>query len=176
MWKIVLIVLLVALVAFFLFVTTRPNTFRVARSATIQASPEKLFPMINDMKAFNQWNPYVKKDPNMKGVYSGPAAGPGSTYLFEGNKEAGKGSIAVTASTPNSQVEMALKMTDPVDISNVVTFMLQPEGSATRVTWSMDGPVPYLFKIVHLFMDMDKMVGRDFETGLASLKALAEAR
>ncbi|MEO8385590.1 MAG: SRPBCC family protein [Betaproteobacteria bacterium] len=176
MLKIILIVLVVALVAFLLFVTTRPDTFRVTRSATIQAAPEKLFPMINDMKAFNQWNPYVKKDPKMKGVYSGPTAGPGATYTFEGNKDAGKGSIAVTDSSPNSKVVMQLKMTDPVEISNVVTFTLQPEGAATRLTWAMDGPVPYLFKIVHLFMDMDKMVGNDYETGLASLKALAEAR
>jgi hypothetical protein len=176
MWKMFVAILVVVIAAFLLYATTRPDTFRVARSVTIQAQPDKLFPMINDMKSFNQWNPYVKKDPNMKGVYSGPAAGPGATYKFEGNKEAGKGSIAVTASTPSSQVVMSLKMTDPVEISNLITFWLQPEGGATRVTWAMDGPVPYLFKIVHLMIDMDKMVGTDFEAGLASLKALAEAK
>ena len=173
-WKVILLVLVVGVFGFLAYVATRPDTFRVSRSLTIQASPEKLFPMINEMMAFNQWNPYQKKDPNIKGTYSGPAAGPGATYQFEGNKEAGKGSIAITGATANTQVAMALKMTEPVEISNALAFTIQSDGPASRVTWAMEGPLPYLFKMVHVFINMDKMVGSDFEAGLASLKALAE--
>ena len=126
------------------------------------------------MKAFNRWNPYEKKDPNVKGTYSGPVAGPGAAYDFDGNKDVGKGRIAITGATPNSRVAMNLKMISPFEVDNNVTFGIAPEGNGTRVSWNMDGPVPYLAKIAHLIFDMDKMIGADFEAGLAGLKAIAE--
>ena len=151
----------------------KPDTFRVERSASIQAPPDKLHPLINDMRAFNTWNPYNLKDPNIRGEYRGPQAGPGATYHFEGNKDVGKGSISIVETAP-AKVTMKLDMLEPFEGHNVVEFILTPKGEATEVTWAMHGPSPYLAKVMGLVFSMDKMIGRDFEAGLANLKALAE--
>ena len=166
----------VALIAGVLIVAaTRPDTFEVQRTALIQAPPERIFPLINDLRAFNTWNPYEKKDPNIKGSYSGASDGKGASYGFQGNKDVGTGRIEIVQSTPASRVTMKLLMLEPLEIDNVVEFMLEPKGEATIVTWAMQGRVPYVGKIVHLFFDMDSMVGGDFEAGLAGLKAIAES-
>ena len=151
----------------------QPDTFRVQRSATIKAAPDKLHGLINDMRAFNTWNPYNRKDPNMKGEYRGPQAGPGAAFHFEGNKDVGKGSISIVDTAP-SRVTMKLDMLEPFEGHNTVEFVLSGKGDATDVTWAMRGPSPYLAKVVGLFMNMDQMIGRDFEAGLANLKARAE--
>jgi hypothetical protein len=174
MLKIIATVVVIIIAAVLLFATTGPDTFRFQRTASIVAPPEKIFPFINDLQRFNTWNPYEKKDPNMKGAYSGPGAGKGAAYAFAGNKDVGKGSIEITESSPPNQVSMRLTMLEPFEARNNVEFTLQPRGETTDVTWAIEGAVPYFMKIVHLFINMDRMVGRDFETGLASLKALAE--
>jgi hypothetical protein len=153
----------------------RPDTFRVQRSASIQAPPEKIFPLINDLKRFNAWNPFDKKDPNLKGSYSGAASGKGAAYAFEGNKDVGRGSLEIIDSVPASEVRMSLHMLAPMEARNVVEFSLKPDGQATRVTWSMQGPMPFVAKIFGIFCDMDGMIGKEFESGLANLKAIVES-
>jgi len=174
MFKIIGIIVAIAVAAVLLFAANKPDSFRVERRASIQASPDRIFPLINDLRAFNTWNPFEKKDPNLKGRYSGPASGKGARYAFDGNKDVGKGSIEILESSPPSRVAMRLSMVEPFEVQNLVEFTLVPNGGATNVTWAMQGPAPYLAKIIHVFIDMDKMVGKDFEAGLASLKAAAE--
>jgi hypothetical protein len=152
----------------------RPDSFRVQRSADIKAAPEKIFPLINDLRRFNTWNPFEKKDPNLKRSYTGPENGKGAAYSFEGNGDVGKGTLEILDSAPASKVTMALHMREPFQVDNKVDFILQAKGDATEVTWAMQGAVPYFAKIIHLFIDMDRMVGTEFEAGLASLKAIAE--
>lgn len=173
MIKTIALIAVAALGALLLFAATRPDTFRVQRSASIKAPPDKLHGLINDMKVFNTWNPYNLKDPNIKGEYQGPQAGPGAVYHFAGNKDVGKGSIAIVDSAP-SKVTMKLDMIEPFEGHNVVEFILAPKGEATEVTWAMHGPSPYIGKVMGLVFNMDKMIGRDFEAGLANLKARAE--
>jgi hypothetical protein len=160
--------------ALLLYAVSRPDRFHVERSTTIQAPAERLHPLINDLRHFNTWNPYARKDPAMQGQYSGPAAGPGAVYDFQGNRDVGKGRIGITASSAPSSVTMQLDMFEPFEGRNVVTFSLVPEGNATRVTWAMDGPSPFVARLIGIFIDMDHMIGRDFETGLSLLKSQAE--
>jgi hypothetical protein len=173
MIKTIAILAVIAVGTLLIFAATRPDTFRVERSASIKAPAEKLHPLINDMRVFNTWNPYNLKDPNIRGEYRGPQAGPGATYLFEGNKDVGKGSISIVETAP-AKVTMKLDMLEPFEGHNVVEFILAPQGDATEVTWAMHGPSPFMAKLVGVFMNMDRMIGRDFEAGLANLKARAE--
>lgn len=174
MLKIIGVVIVLLIAGVLLHAANKPDTFRVERSARIQAPPEKIFALINDLRAFNTWNPFEKKDPNLKGHYAGPPSGKGAGYAFDGNKDVGKGSIEILESSSPSRVTMRLSMVEPFRVQNIVDFTLVPNGGATKVTWAMQGPAPYLAKIIHVFIDMDRMVGRDFEAGLASLKALVE--
>jgi hypothetical protein len=151
----------------------KPGVFKVQRSATIKAPAERVHALINDMRAFNSWSPYTVKDPNMRGEYRGPQAGPGAEYHFQGNKDVGKGSIAIVDTAP-SKVVMKLDMIEPFEGHNIVQFILAPQGGTTEVTWAMHGPSPYIAKLAGLFMNMDRMIGRDFEAGLSNLKARAE--
>ncbi len=176
MLKSIALILAVALAALLLYAATRPDTFAVQRSALIQASPDKLFPLINDLHQFNTWNPYARKDPAMRIDYRGPASGPGAAFDFSGNKDAGKGSIEVTGGQAPTRVDMRLDMVEPFEGHNQIAFTLTPQGQATQVTWAMHGPSPYLSKVIGIFLDMDHLIGRDFEAGLARLKAVAEAR
>jgi hypothetical protein len=173
MIKTIALLLVAAVVLLLALAATRPDTFSVQRSARIQAPAEQVHALINDLHRFNRWNPYEKKDPNLKGAYSGPTAGPGATYTFEGNKNVGKGSIRIVGSQPR-EVTMELHMVEPMEARNTVRFTLVPQGEATEVTWAMQGASPFIGKLVGLVFDMDKMVGTDFEAGLAALKALAE--
>lgn len=174
MLKTISLLIGVVVAVLLIFAATRPDVFHVERSTTIQAPAERLHPLINDLRGFNTWNPYARKDPAMQGQYSGPAAGPGAGYEFQGNQDVGKGRIGITASSAPSSVTMQLDMFEPFAARNVVTFSLVPEGGATRVTWAMDGPSPFISKLIGVFMNMDQMIGRDFEAGLGHLKALAE--
>ncbi len=171
-----LIVLLVVLafLAVLGWAALRPDEFSVSRSASIKAPPEKIFPLINDMKAMNSWNPFVQSDPTIKLVYTGPAAGKGARCDWEGSGQAGAGNISVTESRPSSSAVMQLNMLRPFAGQNRVTFTLAPAGAATNVTWAMTGASTDLSKLMGLFMSMDKMVGGAFEKGLGDLKAKAE--
>lgn len=174
MLKIIALVLALSAAGVLLLAAFRPDTFRVQRTVIVQAPAERVHPLINDLRRFNAWNPYEKKDPNLVGAYSGPASGPGASYAFTGNKEVGKGAIRITSSE-RDVVRMSLTMLEPFEAENRVEFRLEPREGATQVTWALEGRVPYFAKIIHLFFDMDSMVGKDFEAGLAGLKKLAEA-
>jgi Polyketide cyclase / dehydrase and lipid transport len=166
-------VLGVIVAAVLAYAATRPDRFEVQRSTSIRASAERIFPLINDLRTFNTWNPFDKKDPNMKGTYSGPESGKGAAYAFE-SSQAGTGRIEIADAAPPSRVTMRLTMMKPLAADNRVQFILQPQGDTTRVTWAMDGDVPFIGKLIHLFVDMDRMVGQEFAAGLAALKAKAE--
>lgn len=175
MIKTVLLVVVAAIALLLIVAATRPDTFRVERSTTIAAPAERLFPLINDLRSFNTWNPYARKDPAMKAEYSGPQAGPGAVFDFQGNKEVGKGRISITGSSAPSSVTMQLDMWEPFEGHNTVKFTLVPDGAGTtRVTWAMHGPSAFITKLMGLFFNMDQMIGKDFEAGLANLKQLAE--
>jgi len=174
MIKTISIVVVLALAALLLYAAVRPDTFSVQRSLRIQAPAEKIHPLIADLHRFNSWNPYDRKDPSMKGRYRGPAAGPGAAYDFEGNSQVGKGSIEIVQVQAPRQVTMQLRMIEPMEGLNRVDFTLAPQGDATEVTWAMQGRSPFIARLIGVFVDMDAMIGRDFEAGLAGLKTLAE--
>jgi uncharacterized protein YndB with AHSA1/START domain len=152
----------------------RPDTFRVERTASIKAPPEKIFPLIDNFDNWGAWSPWEKKDPAMKRTRSGSPSGEGSVYAWDGDKNVGKGRMEIADASPPSKVTLKLDFEKPFEAHNIVNFTMEPRGDATNVTWAMHGPVPFLAKIVHLFIDVDRMVGQDFEAGLANLKALAE--
>jgi hypothetical protein len=156
------------------YASTRPDTFRVARSTSIEAPPERIFPLISNLRGFASWSPYEAKDPDMKRAYSGPVSGKGAAYEWEGDKNVGKGRLEIAEATPSSNVTMKLDMIKPFAAHNIVEFTLQPNGAATNITWAMNGRTPLLAKVVHVFLDVDRMVGRDFEAGLGKLRAIAE--
>lgn len=170
---IALAVLLLAIAVVLMLAAMRADQFSVSRKISVRATPEKIFPMINDFHRWVDWSPYEKIDADLKRGYAGAASGVGAAYTWEGQKT-GQGSMDIVESVPPSRIAIKLEFTKPVRASNIATFELAPKGDSTEVTWSMSGPTPYLFKIVHVFINMDHMVGKDFETGLANLKALAE--
>ncbi len=163
--------LLTALLA---YSATLPDTFRVARAISIKAAPDKVFALISDLHGWSSWSPYEKKDPGMKKRYSGAPNGTGAALEWEGSKEVGKGRLEITEALPSSKVAMRLHMLEPIEADNDVEFTLETEDDATNVTWGMQGQMPYISKILSVFIDMDGMIGTDFETGLASLKSIAE--
>jgi len=164
----------VAVVAILIAASMRPDTFRVQRSAVIQAPPEKIFPLIEDFRAWGGWSPWEKKDPAMKRSFSGAASGKGAVYAWDGNSEVGQGSMEIVEDVPPSKLVLNLDFVKPFEGHNVVAFTLVPQGEATNVTWTMEGASPFISKVIGLFCDMDSMIGKDFEAGLASLKAMAE--
>lgn len=174
--KIIAVVIALSIGIVLAVAATRPDMFEVRRSARINAAPERIFPLIDDLRAFNTWNPYEKKDPAIKGVYGGAPKGKGATYAFQGGNEVGSGRLEIIDSKPVSKVTMTLLMAEPFEVSNVVEFVLEPQGDTTNVTWAMRGRVPYVAKILHMFVDVDAMVGHDFEAGLAALKSASEQR
>jgi uncharacterized protein YndB with AHSA1/START domain len=170
----ILMFLGLAIAAILIYAATKPAHGRTARSVEIKAPPERIFPLIDNLKQMNTWNPFVKTDPNLKGVYSGPASGKGAAYAFDGNKNAGAGHITITDSVPSSKVTMNLVMTRPFACDNIVEFTLVPNGSTTIVTWAMSGPAPYFMRVMGTLFNMEKMMHGTFDKGLADLKAMAE--
>ena len=174
MFKIIAIIIVVLLAALLIYAATKPDTFRVQRAISIKSPPEKIFPLINDFHSFGAWSPYEKKDPTMKRTFSGAANGKGAVYEWEGDHNVGKGRMEIVDTSPPSRVIINLDFVKPLETHNIVEFTLEPQGDSTNVTWAMHGPLPYMAKVMHVFFNMDKMVGNDFETGLANLKTIAE--
>jgi Polyketide cyclase / dehydrase and lipid transport len=170
---IVIIALGAIVVAIVAIASRRPGTFKVARSLSIRSEPERLFPLINDLHAFNTWNPFAQRDPNARAVYRGPACGKGAVHTFDG-KKSGTGQIEIVDAAAPKQVTMRLTMVKPFRADNTVNFTLEPRGDATNVTWAMSGQSPLLAKVIGLFINCDNMVGKDFEQGLSNLRAIAE--
>jgi uncharacterized protein YndB with AHSA1/START domain len=171
---IIAVVVLVVVAGILIYASTKPDTFRVQRTASIKAPPEKIFPLINDFKAWPVWSPYEKKDPAMKRSYGAVTAGKGATYGWEGDKNVGQGSMEILEAAPPSKVVIKLDFLKPFEAHNTGEFILEPKGDTTSVTWAIYGPAPYMSKVISTFVDMDKMIGKDFEQGLASLKTAVE--
>ena len=154
---------------------TKPDTFRVERSAAIHAKPEAIYALIEDYHQWAQWSPFEKMDPAMKKTFSGAPKGQGAVYAWSGNDHAGSGSMTMTRAVAPEAIQLALDFDRPMPAHNTVEFKLVPQGDVTTVTWSMEGPTPYPAKVMHCLFDMDKMLGGDFEKGLAGIKTIAEA-
>lgn len=174
MLKIIAIVVVAAIVALLGYAATKPDRFRVARSTVVKAPPERIYVLLEDFRRWGAWSPYEKLDPAMSRTYGGPASGLGSTYAWSGDGKAGAGRMEIVEAAAPSKLLIDLDFTKPFQSRNKAIFTLVPEGDATRVTWAMEGPSPYLFKVMDVIFNMDRMAGKDFEAGLASLKAEAE--
>jgi Polyketide cyclase / dehydrase and lipid transport len=174
--KKVLIGLGAFLVAFLAFVSTRPGAFRVERSAHIGAPPGVVFAQVNDFHAWDAWSPWAKIDPAMTTKYEGEAAGVGAIYAWSGNDEVGSGKMTMTESQEAQKVGIRLEFFKPFEATNATEFTFKPSGTGTDVIWAMSGHNNFVAKLMCVFMDMDKMVGGDFEKGLASLKQVSEAK
>jgi carbon monoxide dehydrogenase subunit G len=174
MLKTIAIVVVVLVTGILAYAATKPDIFRVQRATSIKAPPEKIFPFLNDLHKFGAWSPYEKKDPAMKRTFAGSESGRGAVYEWDGDKNVGKGRMEIVDTAPPSKVAIKLDFVRPFEAHNTVEFTLAPKGDSTDVTWAMQGPVPYVAKIMHVFVDMDSMVGKDFDAGLASLKTVAE--
>jgi uncharacterized protein YndB with AHSA1/START domain len=175
MLKIILIVLALIIIVLVVIVALQPSEFRVARSTTISAPASAVFAQVNDFRKWEAWNPWAKIDPAMKQTYEGAPAGTGAVYTWAGNKEVGEGRMTIIESRPNELIRIKLEFFRPFRATNTAEFTFKPAGNQTVVTWSMTGENNFMAKAVHLFMNMDKMVGGQFEKGLASMKSVVEA-
>ena len=152
----------------------KPDTFSVKRTVSIKAPPEKVAAMITDFHQWSSWSPWEHLDPAMKRTFTGASSGKGAIYEWEGNKEVGKGRMEIMdASTPAKTV-IKLDFLQPFESHNTTEFTLVPQGDMTDVSWDMTGPMPFISKIMTVFASMDSMIGKDFEKGLANMKAVAE--
>jgi len=156
------------------FAMTKPDSFRVQRTMKIKAPPEKIFPLINDFHSWSSWSPWEKLDPAMRRRNSGAAMGQGAVYEWEGNAKVGKGRMEITEVSPPTKVTVKLDFLKPIEGHNIAEFTLEPQGDSTSVTWVMRGPTPFLSKVIQVFISMDSMIGKEFETGLGNLKSIAE--
>ena len=174
MLKTIAIVVAVLIAGILIFATTKPDTFRVQRSADIKAPPAKVFTLINDFKAWGAWSPWEKKDPAMMRTFGAVTSGKGAQYAWDGDKNVGQGSMEITESTPPSKIALKLDFLKPFEAHNIVEFTLAAQGDTTNITWTMHGPANFISKLMQVFVNMDSMVGKDFEAGLTNLKAAAE--
>lgn len=172
----ILAVLVAALIGLLLvYAATRPDSFRIERSAHIQAPPEKVFAAINDFRRWAAWSPWENIDPALKRTFGGAAAGKGAAYAWEGNRNVGSGRMEIGESTPSSKIVIKLDFLKPFEAHNIAEFTLVPGAQGgTALTWAMYGPSPYVSKLMGIFMSMDRMVGAQFEQGLANLKSISE--
>jgi len=171
---VVVVVLVIGIAGILGFAAIKPDEFRIQRAAGLKAPPEKIFPFINDFHNWASWSPWEKLDPALKRTYSGAASGRGAVYEWEGNKKVGQGRMEIMESSPSSKITIKLDFLKPFEAHNSAEFTLDRQGDSTTVTWVMNGHQPYMFKVMSLFFSMDKMIGKDFEAGLANLKSITE--
>jgi len=174
MIKIIVVALIVVIAAILVLAATRPDSFRVERSAQISAPPDKILFLVNDFHQWGAWSPYEKRDPAMKRTFGATTAGKGAVYEWDGNKSVGKGRMEITDTAPPSTIVIKLDFIAPFEGHNVAEFTLNGKGDATHVTWAMYGPASFVSKLIGVFFSMDSMIGKDFEAGLAALKTIAE--
>jgi uncharacterized protein YndB with AHSA1/START domain len=171
---IIAVVLAIAIAIVLILAMTKPDRFRVERAAAIKAPPEKIFALIDDFHQWRSWSPWEDRDPAMKRTYEGTERGKGAVYAWDGNKNVGAGRMEILTATAPSTIVIKLDFIRPFEGHNTAEFTMLPQGGATNVTWAMHGPAPLMHKVMQVFMNMDRMIGKDFETGLANLKAAAE--
>ena len=172
----ILIGVAVVIGVFAAIVALQPSDFRIERSATMAAPPPAVFAQVNDFQKWQAWSPWEKLDPALKRSYEGPAAGAGAQYAWVGNKDVGEGRMTILESRPGERVRIKLEFFKPFAATNTAEFSFQPQPGGTRVTWSMAGQNNVIARAVCMFMNMDRMVGGQFEQGLAQMKAIVERR
>jgi uncharacterized protein YndB with AHSA1/START domain len=163
-------------VVFLAVVALQPADFRIQRSALIAAPAQAVFAQVNDFRKWLAWSPWEKMDPALKRTYEGPPAGTGAKYAWQGNKNVGEGQMTITESRPGELVRIKLEFVKPFAATNTAEFTFKPEGGGTAVTWSMTGRNNFMAKAVSMFMSLEKMVGGQFEQGLAQMKSLVETK
>ena len=165
-----------ALIVVLVIVTLmQPSTYRVERSITTNAPPENAFAQVNDFHLWNAWSPWEKMDPAMKKTFEGPSTGTGSKYAWAGNDQVGEGRMTIEKSEKPSKIDIKLEFLKPFESTSKTTFTFAPAGAGSKVTWAMEGENNFVGKFFCIFMNMDKMIGADFEKGLAAMKTAAEA-
>jgi len=171
---IIAIVIAIAIAIILILAATKPNTFSVRRATTVKAPPERIFALIKDFHQWGSWSPYETKDPAMKRSFSGAADGEGAVYGWEGNKNVGSGRMEILDTSEPSKIVIKLDFFAPFEGHNTAEFTMLPQGDATNLTWLMHGPASFMSKVMQVFINLDKMIGKDFEIGLANLKRLTE--
>jgi uncharacterized protein YndB with AHSA1/START domain len=174
MLKTLAIVILLAILGILAFALTRPDTFSVQRTTTIHAPADKVFALINDFHRWGEWSPWEKLDPELKRTFSGAPSGVGTVYEWTGNSKVGAGRMEILKTAPATKLDIKLDFIKPFEGHNVAEFTLTPKGDDTEVLWVMHGPAPFVTKLMGVFVSMDSMIGKDFEAGLANMKAAAE--
>jgi hypothetical protein len=170
----VVVFIAIVVILLLLLASRQPDEFRVERSITINAAPAKIAALIDDFHAWSAWSPWEKIDPSMTRTFGGAGRGPGATYAWSGNGKAGAGRMEILESSP-LQVRVKLDFEKPFEGHNITDFTLAPSGQSTGVTWTMYGPNTFIGKVMGMVVNMDKMIGKDFEAGLANMKAAAES-
>jgi uncharacterized protein YndB with AHSA1/START domain len=171
---VIAIVLAVAIAVILVIAATKPDRFRIERRATINAPAEKIFAVLSDFRQWGGWSPWEHRDPALKRNFSGAERGKGAIYGWEGNKQVGTGRMEILEANTPSKLVIKLDFLKPFEAHNTAEFTVLPQGNATNVQWVMHGPAPFMSKLMQVFMSFDKMVGKDFEAGLANLKQLTE--
>jgi len=171
----ILIGVAVVIALLVIFIATRPAEFTVSRSANMATTPDAVFAQLNDFHKWEVWSPWAKMDPNAKSTFEGPTSGEGAKFAWDGNSDVGAGNMTITESVPNDHVRIRLEFVRPFAGVNDTLFTIKPAGDKTNVTWTMSGRNNFITKAISLFMDCDKMVGPQFEKGLASMETAAVA-
>lgn len=164
----------IAIVIVLILAATKPDKLRVERTATIKAPAEKIFPLVNDFRRWRSWSPYETRDPAMKRSYGGAESGKGATYAWDGDKNVGSGRMEILDASAPQKIVIKLDFFTPFEGHNTAEFTMLPQGDGTHVTWLMHGPANFMSRLIQVFIDLDNMIGKDFEAGLANLKKVAE--
>ncbi|CAN7630205.1 SRPBCC family protein [Aminobacter aminovorans] len=173
---IILGLLVLAILIILAIAATKPATFSIQRTTDIDAAPDTIFPLINDFHNWRDWSPWEALDPDLKRKMGGAESGRGAVYEWDGNKKVGNGRMEITEAVAPNKVVIKLDFLKPFEAHNVARFTMEPRGGKTRLNWEMTGPSPFMSKVMQVFMNFDTMVGKDFEKGLASIKAIAERK
>jgi uncharacterized protein YndB with AHSA1/START domain len=171
---IIAVVLAIIILAILIVAATKPGTFRIERTAVVNAPAEKVFPLIADFHQWLNWSPWEGRDPALKRTYSGAERGKGAVYAWEGNKNVGSGRMEILEAATPSKIVIKLDFLKPFEAHNTAEFTMLPQGAAPSVVWVMHGPAPFMSKLMQVFMSFDNMIGKDFEAGLAKLKTISE--
>jgi len=173
---VIVIVLAIAIGIVLILAANKPNTFSVRRAAVVKAPSEKIFTLISDFHQWGAWSPWENKDPAMKRTYSGAQSGKGAVYAWDGNKNVGSGRMEILDASSPSKIVIKLDFFKPLEGHNTAEFTMLPQGdvATTNISWVMHGPAPFMHKVMRVFMNVDSMIGKDFEIGLANLKKVTE--
>jgi uncharacterized protein YndB with AHSA1/START domain len=171
---IIAVILAIAIIAVLVLAATKPGALRVQRSVSIKAPAETIFSLINDFHQWRSWSPYENKDPAMKRTYSGAERGKGAVYAWDGDKNVGSGRMEILEASTPQKIVIKLDFFKPFEGHNTAEFTMLPQGDGTHVTWLMHGPANFMSRLIQVFMNLDNMIGKDFEAGLANLKTITE--